>query len=189
MPNGTADERSEQDGLSRRHLFKQLGVAGVAAAAWKVPLSANAAVAADAPAPAAAATPEALETLTAAEADILEAIVARLIPTDENGAGATEARAAHYIDRALAGPLAGSRATYAAGLAALTPIRNPPRALLSPPFPQRTRTTSSVTWRKTPYPALCRIPRRSSNWLGCIRSRGRSAIPSMAETPISSVGT
>ena len=119
MPNGTADERSEQDGLSRRHLFKQLGVAGVAAAAWKVPLSANAAVAADAPAPAAAATPEALETLTAAEADILEAIVARLIPTDGNGAGATEARAAHYIDRALAGPLAGSRATYAAGLAAL----------------------------------------------------------------------
>ena len=119
MPNGTADERSEQDGLSRRHLFKQLGVAGVAAAAWKVPLSANAAVAADAPAPAAAATPEALETLTAAEADILEAIVARLIPTDEKGPGATEARAAHYIDRALTGPLASSRGAYAAGLAAL----------------------------------------------------------------------
>ena len=62
---------------------------------------------------------EALETLTAAEADTLEAIVARLIPTDENGPGATEARAAHYIDRALTGPLRGSHASYAANLAAL----------------------------------------------------------------------
>src|SRR5437899_7971784 len=62
---------------------------------------------------------ESLETLTAAEADALEAIVARLIPTDENGPGATEARAAHYIDRALAGPLASSRAAYALGLAAV----------------------------------------------------------------------
>src|SRR5207253_6644286 len=61
---------------------------------------------------------EALETLTAAEADTLEAIVARLIPTDENGPGATEARAAHYIDRALVGPLRSSRAAYAAGRAA-----------------------------------------------------------------------
>jgi len=62
---------------------------------------------------------EALETLTAAEADTLEAIVARLVPTDENGPGAAEARAAHYIDRALAGPLRSSREAYAAGLAAL----------------------------------------------------------------------
>src|SRR5579871_2278857 len=49
---------------------------------------------------------EALETLTAAEADILEAFCARLIPTDANGPGAREARAAHYIDRALGGALA-----------------------------------------------------------------------------------
>src|SRR5256884_8819993 len=62
---------------------------------------------------------ESLETLTAAESDTLEAIVARLIPTDENGPGATEARAAHSIDRALAGPLASSRAAYALGLAAV----------------------------------------------------------------------
>lgn len=50
---------------------------------------------------------------------MLEAIVARLIPSDENGPGATEARAAHYIDRALVGPLRSSRAAYAAGLEAL----------------------------------------------------------------------
>jgi hypothetical protein len=66
-----------------------------------------------------AAAREPLENLTAAEADLLEAIVARLIPTDANGPGATEARAAHYIDRALGGALASSRQAYTAGLAAL----------------------------------------------------------------------
>jgi gluconate 2-dehydrogenase gamma chain len=69
--------------------------------------------------PVATAQLEALETLTAAEADTLEAVVARLIPSDENGPGATEARAAHYIDRALTGPLRSSREAYAAGLAAI----------------------------------------------------------------------
>jgi len=66
-----------------------------------------------------AAAREPLETLTASEADILDAIVARLIPTDASGPGATEARAAHYIDRALGGPLASSRQVYTSGLAAL----------------------------------------------------------------------
>src|SRR4051812_12094173 len=66
-----------------------------------------------------AATREPLENLTAAESDLLEAIVARLIPTDASGPGATEARAAHYIDRALGGALASSRQVYTAGLAAL----------------------------------------------------------------------
>jgi len=50
---------------------------------------------------------------------VLEAVCARLIPTDEHGPGAREARAAHYIDRALAGFLAPSRQAYAAGLAAI----------------------------------------------------------------------
>ena len=74
------------------------------------------------PAPAAqgaAAQREAFENLTAAEADLLEAIVARLIPSDAIGPGAREARAAHYIDRALGGALASSRQAYTAGLAAL----------------------------------------------------------------------
>ncbi len=62
---------------------------------------------------------EPLENLTATESDLLEAIVARLIPTDATGPGATEARAAHYIDRALGGALASSRQAYTAGLAAL----------------------------------------------------------------------
>ena len=137
MPNDT-DGRSAPRDVSRRHLFKQVGLAGAAAAvAGAAPgvITANAQPApaaeptttAAAPKPPAAlptaplAAPrlEALETLTAAEADTLEAIVARLIPTDDNGPGATEARAAHYIDRALTGPLRTSRASYAANLAAI----------------------------------------------------------------------
>jgi gluconate 2-dehydrogenase gamma chain len=62
---------------------------------------------------------EPLENLTASEMDILEAIVARLIPADANGPGAAEARAAHYIDRALGSALASSREAYTAGLAAI----------------------------------------------------------------------
>jgi gluconate 2-dehydrogenase gamma chain len=99
--------------VSRRDLFKTVG-AGAAVAVTGAPLTPS-------PAAAQATAPrlEALETLTAAEADILEAICARLIPSDENGPGAAEARAAHYIDRALMGPLRASRDAYAAGLAAI----------------------------------------------------------------------
>jgi gluconate 2-dehydrogenase gamma chain len=109
--------------LTRRELLKQAGIAGAAAAI--IPTTeiapahaAPAAVAGQAPG-AAAITREPLEALTPAEADVLEAFCARLIPTDANGPGATEARASHYIDRALAGFLAPNRQAYAAGLAAI----------------------------------------------------------------------
>src|SRR5678815_5471086 len=62
---------------------------------------------------------QALETLTAAEAETLEAITARLIPSDANGPGALEAQAARYIDRALGGALASSHDAYRSGLAAV----------------------------------------------------------------------
>ena len=65
-----------------------------------------------------AARREPLENLTAAESDLLEAICARIVPTDANGPGAREARAAHYIDRALGGALKESREAYRAGFAA-----------------------------------------------------------------------
>jgi gluconate 2-dehydrogenase gamma chain len=61
----------------------------------------------------------ALQTLTAPEAELLDAVVGRLIPSDELGPGAKEAGAVHYIDRALGGALASSRQAYTAGLAAL----------------------------------------------------------------------
>ncbi len=68
--------------------------------------------------PVAAPRREPIENLTAAEADMLEAICARIIPSDANGPGAREARAAHYIDRALGGALKDSREAYRAGFAA-----------------------------------------------------------------------
>jgi len=115
-----ADERkAEPHDRARRELLKRFGMVGAASV---VPGGAFVQTASSfaAEARVAAAPPrEALETLTAAESDTLEAIVARLIPSDENGPGAAEARAAHYIDRALAGPLASARKAYGAGLAAL----------------------------------------------------------------------
>ena len=123
MANET--EKDAPGEVSRRHLFKQVGAAGAAAAISGAPLAPRAVVAQEhaaqphADAPAVPPQREALETLTATEADTLEAIVARLIPSDENGPGAAEARAAHYIDRALTGPLRPSREAYAAGLAAI----------------------------------------------------------------------
>ena len=103
-------------GVSRRDLLKRAGLAG---AALTIPIPAVPGVPA-VPAVAAQASPrrEPIENLTAFEADMLEAICARIIPTDANGPGAREARAAHYIDRALGGALSGSKAAYTAGLAA-----------------------------------------------------------------------
>ncbi|PWT82558.1 MAG: hypothetical protein C5B57_08460 [Blastocatellia bacterium] len=99
--------------LSRRELLKRASLAGAAAAV--VPKSRL--------------VPEAIllqgssretpETLTPAEYAVLASVVARLIPTDASGPGATEAHAARYIDRALGGALASSRPSYVAGLAAL----------------------------------------------------------------------
>ncbi len=91
--------------ISRRDLLKSLAVAGGIAVARPMP-----AVAAQSAPP---------ESLSVQEMEILDAVVARLIPNDASGPGAVEAGATRYIDRALAGPLASLRPTYASGLAAL----------------------------------------------------------------------
>jgi gluconate 2-dehydrogenase gamma chain len=91
---------------------------GTVAAATPITLVSVEPVAAAEPA-SALPTREAFENLTAAESDLLERIVERLIPSDEHGPGAKEARVAHYIDRALGGALSAQRETYALGLAAL----------------------------------------------------------------------
>jgi gluconate 2-dehydrogenase gamma chain len=105
-----SSERGGKGGFSRRELLKRVGMVGAVSA---FPLSVVVPVQAAEP------PQEPFETLTAAESDTLEAIVLRLIPSDENGPGAGEARAAHYIDRALTGPLASSRSAYSSGLEAL----------------------------------------------------------------------
>lgn len=62
---------------------------------------------------------EPFANLTNAEARVLESIVGRLIPRDENGPGAIEAGAARYIDRSLSSAFASSIDSYRAGLAAV----------------------------------------------------------------------
>ena len=91
--------------LSRREVLKRAAVAGVIGA---VPAQVFAQRA-----------EEPYQNLSAAEARTLEAIVARLIPSDARSPGALEAGAARYIDRALGDALAATRPTYSAGLAAL----------------------------------------------------------------------
>jgi len=105
-------------GVSRRDLLRRAGLAGAAltipvAPAMPAPVEEQAK-----PAAPLAVMREPIENLTAAEMDVLEEICARIIPTDANGPGAREARAAHYIDRALGGFLAPSKPAYTAGLAA-----------------------------------------------------------------------
>jgi gluconate 2-dehydrogenase gamma chain len=108
-------------GVSRRDLLKRAGLAGAAftiPTTPATPAEAEQARQASQPPPASAVRREPVENLTAAEADLLEAICARIIPTDENGPGAREARAAHFIDRSLGGANKDQRETYRSGLAA-----------------------------------------------------------------------
>jgi gluconate 2-dehydrogenase gamma chain len=98
--------------VSRRELLKRLSLAGVAALAlpeFDRVLAFQREVLKATPA----------GVLSAADAATLAGICARIIPTDESGPGAAEARAAEYIDRALGGWLAPSRDAYTAGLAAI----------------------------------------------------------------------
>ena len=111
---------------SRRDLLRGAGLAGAAAIFPASPLAGVAAgegevlppessLPAD-PAPAGEAAPR---NLTAGEREILDAMIGRLIPSDEAGPGARDAGALDYIDRELGGALAGSRELYRAGLLAL----------------------------------------------------------------------
>lgn len=80
---------------------------------------------------------EPLKALTAHEADLLDRIAELLVPSDDNGPGATEAMAVRYIDRALAGALAEQREVYTVGLAALERYARQTRGA---PFLQLTET-------------------------------------------------
>lgn len=108
--------------ISRRDLLKRtVAVAAAAPVARAFERSAESLALPDsAVAPASqASAPVALESLSAHEMELLEAIVSRLIPSDANGPGALEAGAARYVDRALAGVLSSSREAYRSGLNAL----------------------------------------------------------------------
>ena len=137
------------EGLSRRELLKRAGLA--VGAAVVVPVLP--AAAAQLPAPAAVGTVEALKTLTRLEYDTLDAICSRIIPTDANGPGAKEARAARFIDWGLSGALGNARDQYASGLAAVEALcdRLERRAVLQA-CRRRIRTPWSPTCLRTGFP-------------------------------------
>jgi Gluconate 2-dehydrogenase subunit 3 len=57
--------------------------------------------------------------LTRAQMKTLEALIDRLIPSDELGPGAVDAGAQYYIDRVLAGPNTSEKGTFVQGLEAV----------------------------------------------------------------------
>jgi gluconate 2-dehydrogenase gamma chain len=117
------------NGLTRRELLRSIGMAAAV-----LPVSVF--VPARVRTLAMAQVTERLHALTEAEVETLRAIVDRIMPSDENGPGALEARAERYIDRALAGALKEFRPLYTSGLAALDAsaqsLRGTPFARLSP---------------------------------------------------------
>jgi gluconate 2-dehydrogenase gamma chain len=140
--------------VSRRELFKRLGIAGAAVVALPEltrVLSFTRQTALN-PADVFAQTPVLNETETAT----LGAVCARIIPTDESGPGAAEARASTYIDRALGGWLATSRAAYAEGLAAIDEAARARsgRRLVELPPTEQDAVLSSI--EATPFFALVR---------------------------------
>jgi gluconate 2-dehydrogenase gamma chain len=60
-----------------------------------------------------------LDGLTEHDRATLDAILARLIPSDSNGPGAREAKVLRYLERSLAGDYRGHATGYADGLAAI----------------------------------------------------------------------
>ena len=103
-----------REAVSRRELLKRLGMAG--AVALSMPEFDRVLAFQRDVRDAGATTPRAL---SGADAATLAAVCARIIPTDDNGPGAAEARASEYIDRALGGWLAPSLEAYTSGLAAI----------------------------------------------------------------------
>ena len=67
----------------------------------------------------AAATPSVPSVLAPDQMRLIEAVVNRLIPSDELGPGAGEAGVPVYLARSFAGPLSGERNAFSEGLAAM----------------------------------------------------------------------
>jgi gluconate 2-dehydrogenase gamma chain len=112
----SSDDRKQMDSISRREMLMR---AGFVVGAAMIPLSPEWILGQTT----AAVVPEgALKTFTRLEYDTLDAICSRLIPTDETGPGAKEARAVRYIDWGLSGSITNAptlRPQYSAALAAV----------------------------------------------------------------------
>lgn len=124
LGSAESTQRSRPDegpsAISRRDMLRTAGAAGAAA------LLPPSTYAPDAPSPSPDPTAPPSKTpagpmmnLTAAETELLGAMVDRLIPSDELGPGALEAGVLRFIDRALSEAESDAVESYRAGLAAL----------------------------------------------------------------------
>ena len=95
-------------------------------------------------------------SLSGAQAATLAAICARIIPTDAEGPGASEAGASLYIDRALAGWLAPSREAYVEGLAAIDAAARLRTGRAFADLPAREQDAILASVDDTPFFALVR---------------------------------
>ena len=136
--------------VSRRELLKRLGMAG-AAALGAAGIRPRARISARG-----AQGHHSAGVLSASDAATLAAMCARIIPTDESGPGAAEARAAEYIDRALGGWLAPSRDAYTAGLAAIDDAARARSGRRFVELPAAQQDAVLATLEQTPFFALVR---------------------------------
>ena len=121
---------------SRRNLLKGAGLVGAAAVSAIATSHVIAADSASTNSNSKRIAPrEALEALTAEEAETLAAICDCLIPSDEHGPGAREARAVHYIDKSLASHNNGSRHNYSVGLNSINEFSRKTRGKSFPELP------------------------------------------------------
>ena len=110
--------KKSRETISRRDLLTSVTLAGVAATTVAVlPVATTPERRKAAADKTGAQTSEGYEHLTTDEATLLETIVDELIPTEEHGPGARDARVVRYIDRGLGGALSGFQNKYHEGLA------------------------------------------------------------------------
>ena len=184
MSEDDKTDKIAQDHLSdpsRRSLLKGAGLMG--AAAVSAAATGNV-IAADSPLKEnilkTSVQPEALEVLTAEEAETLEAICDCLIPSDEDGPGAKEARAVHYIDKSLASHNLSVRQNYMISLNGINDF--------SREVGGDTRTRYLRRLKPMRFPDSHRVPLIFLVWCEVIRSMGRFVIPTMAEIETSLAG-
>ena len=83
-----------------------------------------------------------LGVLSPSQAQTLEAVLERLLPTDATGPGAEEANVLRYIDWSLAGDLSMFVGPYTSAIAAIDATRSKRSVPHSPPSPRASRTAS-----------------------------------------------
>ena len=109
--------KKSRETISRRDLLTGVTLTGVVATTAVLPAATTPERRKAAAGETGAQTSEGYEQLTTDEAMLLETIVDELIPADEHGLGARDARVVRYIDRGLGGALSGFRNKYREGLA------------------------------------------------------------------------